>query len=186
LEFYRQLVLDSIGPAQKNSLFRRVIEKNGLVIDVGPGGGFPLLPLAKIFPKVRFLGVEGKKKKVEGIKALISHLKLMNVSCHHIRMEELLIDRPSVLTFKAVGPVENLLPKINCIREVHAFFYKGPKFFEKEDLSKIKKNWRELPIIPYQIPNAEGRILVGFKRNGVSNGKLPKDSGKFIKISELL
>ena len=185
-EFYNKLVLDSVAPLKEIPLFHKTIKEAKLVIDIGFGGGFPLLPLAVNLPQVRFLGIEGKKKKVDGVNALIAHLKLSNVSCYHLRLEDILIDCPAVLTFKAVGAVEEILPKIQYLKEVHAFFYKGLGFYEKEDLTKIKKNWQQILIAPYQVPDAGGRILVGFKGKDAHCGKSLEHFQNHTKLSKLL
>ena len=185
-EFYKKLVLDSVEPVRSIPLFRQIIEEVGLVIDTGFGGGFPLLPLAFSLPQVRFLGIEGRKKKVNGARSLIAHLQLANVSCFHLRLEDLLIDCPAVLTFKAVGLVKDILSKIHYSKRIHAFFYKGPLFQEREDLSKIKKNWQQILITPYHIPDAEGRILVGFEGRDTFCGTSSGHSRNYTRLSEIL
>jgi hypothetical protein len=57
-------ILDSIIPYQESKLFQDQVKKTGVVVDVGFGGGFPILPLAKLLPDVTFIGVESKRKKV--------------------------------------------------------------------------------------------------------------------------
>ena len=54
-EFYHKQILDSILPYQESKLFQDDVKKTGLVVDVGFGGGFPILPLAKLLPHVRFV-----------------------------------------------------------------------------------------------------------------------------------
>ena len=185
-EFYELLVLDSVEPLNSIPLYKKIIEEVGLVIDVGFGGGFPLLPLAYKLPHVRFLGIEGRKKKVAKVNSFANHLKLKNVSCFHLRLEEIHLDCPVVLTFKAVGAVEEVLPKIHYLKTVYTFFYKGPFLFKKEKLSKIKKNWQQILLTPYHIPNADGRILIGFKGCGNFGKTTLQKNQKYTKLSEIL
>lgn len=162
-QFYHKQVLDSIAPLHDVPLFRKSVEKTGRVMDVGFGGGFPLLPLAFCLPQVQFVGIEGSGKKVSAVNSLIAHLNLKNVRCHHIRLENVLMDRNLALTFKAVGSISSLLASICLVESIDAFFYKGPRFFEKENLERVKKNWRQMFINPYHVPDTDGRILIGFK-----------------------
>jgi hypothetical protein len=64
-EFYQKQILDSILPYQESELFKKSVKETGVVVDVGFGGGFPILPLAKLLPEVKFVGVESRRKKAE-------------------------------------------------------------------------------------------------------------------------
>lgn len=59
------------------------------VLDVGTGGGFPGIPLAIIFPDVKFHLVDSIGKKIKVVEAIVNELKLENVSFSHIRVEEI-------------------------------------------------------------------------------------------------
>lgn len=180
-EFFYKQILDSIEPLKESVSFFQAIDKAGLVIDVGFGGGLPLLPLAYTLPHIQFLGIEARRKKVYGVQSLIRSLTLKNVICHHIRLEDLWIDKAAVLTFKAVGKVVDLLPKIRGTKDVCAFFYKGPHLFKLENISSLSstemgKNWKQIENKSYEIPHAEGRILIGFRGQNVPRGTLKKVS----------
>jgi len=58
------------------------------IVDVGTGGGFPAIPLAIMFPNVRFCLVDSVGKKIK-VAAEISHsIGLENCTFSNIRMEE--------------------------------------------------------------------------------------------------
>lgn len=59
------------------------------VLDVGTGGGFPGIPLAIIFPEVRFHLVDSIGKKIKVVKAVAEALQLENVTADQVRAEEL-------------------------------------------------------------------------------------------------
>ena len=59
------------------------------VLDLGTGGGFPLLPLAILFPNVSFTGLDATKKKIEAVRRIANHLNLTNVDLLIGRAEEL-------------------------------------------------------------------------------------------------
>ena len=184
-QFYHKQVLDSIAPLNDVPLFKKSMEETGMVMDVGFGGGFPLLPLAFCLPHIRFVGIEGAGKKVLAVNSLIAYLNLKNVHCHHIRLENVLIDKKLTLIFKAVGSVSSLLSSICSVESIDVFFYKGPRFFEKEDLAGIKKNWHQMSINPYHVPDTDGRILIGFKGKPSMSKVFEEKSSRFLKAGGL-
>ena len=82
-QFYVHHVLHSLAIA-------KVIQfkSETRVLDVGTGGGFPLIPLAIFFPKVKFFGVDSIGKKIKVVKAIAEVLELKNVRATHQRAEE--------------------------------------------------------------------------------------------------
>ena len=58
------------------------------VLDVGTGGGFPGIPLAILFPEVRFYLVDSIGKKVKVVQEVANALGLKNVRAEHGRVEK--------------------------------------------------------------------------------------------------
>lgn len=58
------------------------------VIDVGTGGGFPLIPLAILFPDSRFHGIDGTGKKIMAVNGVIEGLGLTNCTAEQVRSED--------------------------------------------------------------------------------------------------
>lgn len=58
------------------------------LMDLGTGGGFPGIPLAILFPDVRFHLVDSIGKKLKVCEAVVKELDLKNVSFRHCRAEE--------------------------------------------------------------------------------------------------
>jgi 16S rRNA (guanine527-N7)-methyltransferase len=133
-DFWNKQILDSILPVVNSNTFLNSIIKTKKVIDIGFGGGFPLLVLAFYFPNIRFIGVESLSKKVNAVREIAKSLKLHNVELIHSNLKNLEIKSQSTITFKAVGKIVNYLPMINSRKDCDVFFYKGLSFEELEGL----------------------------------------------------
>jgi 16S rRNA (guanine527-N7)-methyltransferase len=183
-EFYNKQILDSINPYLQSDLFKEKVQETKLVVDVGFGGGFPLLPLAKLLPDINFVGVESRRKKVDAVKLIAEELKIPNVTVVHSRLEDFHFDRACVITFKAVGTVADYLPIISANNDkMSVFFYKGPSFLEleSESLKKIS-GWKLIKDEAIKVPGTEQRHLVSFLSQNV-----PRGTGKsLVKLSDFL
>ncbi len=63
------------------------------LIDIGTGGGFPLLPLAICHPSQRFFGVDSINKKLVAIENICERMQIENVEVLHARVEQLAFDK---------------------------------------------------------------------------------------------
>lgn len=185
-EFYEKQVLDSILPYEQCKEFKELIDRTKLMVDIGFGGGFPLLPMAFHVPSAKFIGFESRSKKVDAVNLIANELGLSNARAYHQRAEEVLLDRPCVVTFKAVGTVLDYLPSLQLgHNDVHVFFYKGPSYMEKEHPEfekKLSSQWDLFVNIELKVPGTDERRLVGFRPKNV-----PRGTGKIlVKLSNLL
>lgn len=82
--FYERHVLHSLAIA------KLIQFKPGTqVADVGTGGGFPGIPLAVMFPEVKFDLIDATAKKIKVVEDVAQKIGLQNVNCIHARSEDL-------------------------------------------------------------------------------------------------
>ncbi len=106
-----------IGNILDSLPFLEILPKLGSlkrIMDLGTGGGFPLLPLAIALPDKAFVGLDSTKKKVDAVGRIIESSGIGNVTLFSSRAEELGHDRAhreryDVVTARAVGEIRVLL-----------------------------------------------------------------------------
>ena len=80
---YERHILHSLGIAKVVQF-----KKGTRVVDVGTGGGFPLVPLAIFFPQCTFHGIDGIGKKITAVKGVVEGLGITNCSAERVRSED--------------------------------------------------------------------------------------------------
>lgn len=170
-EFEVKQLEDSIVPLTHSEIFKQKIFEHGLVIDLGFGGGFPILPLAQELPDVQFIGIDSKAKKVKAVDEIAQDLALYNTRFCHSRIEDIQFDVPAVITIKAVGKINFMLEKIYATCPVDIFFYKA-KNYKEEILDGVLDPWQKIEQKEYSLSNHEMRSLIGFSNvpRGTSTG----------------
>lgn len=81
---YEKHVLHSLGIAKVCSFV-----DDSDILDVGTGGGFPGIPLAILFPEVKFHLVDSIGKKIKVVSEVAAALGLTNVKAEHQRAEKI-------------------------------------------------------------------------------------------------
>lgn len=82
-ELYLRHVLHSLGIAKVQAF-----NDGAEILDVGTGGGFPGVPLAILYPNVKFTLVDSIGKKIKVVDEVVEGLKLENVQTVNSRVEE--------------------------------------------------------------------------------------------------
>jgi len=106
-EIYTRHILHSLGIAQVISF-----KAETTVLDVGTGGGFPGIPLAVMFPNVKFHLVDSIGKKIKVVQAVADALGLQNVEATHTRVQDLKYSYDFVVS-RAVTNMPNFAKMIN-------------------------------------------------------------------------
>ena len=175
-EFHRKQFLDSTAPLRGSAFFKRAISEAATVVDVGFGGGFPLLPLAHEIPEKTFLGIDARRKKVEAVGDIAQALGMANVGVFHARLEEVYFEKGTVLLFKAVGKIKDCLKLIRAGGEVTCFFYKGPGFCAQEEIGGDGTVVCEDVL---DVPDTHKRVIVG-----LTVGSRVKRDKRLVKMSD--
>ncbi len=92
----------------------KYIKKNEIVIDIGSGGGLPVIPLAIATPDVMFVSVESTGKKINFQKHIKRLLGLDNLRIVHSRIEDAttaagLAHVANVVVARALAPLVELI-----------------------------------------------------------------------------
>lgn len=119
-EFYQAQFNDTIDLTNSCKNF---IE-NDLIVDMGCGGGFPLIPLMKIFPEKKFIGVDSKKKKIKALHIILNKFELQ-ARLFDNRFEEIEFNHSATLFFKAVDKIDKIIPLLNVSQPCDLVFLKS-------------------------------------------------------------
>lgn len=106
-ELYTRHVLHSLGIAKVQPF------KDGAeIMDVGTGGGFPLIPLAILFPNVQFYGIDVIAKKIKVVNEIASAIELKNLKAEQKRAE-LVTEQFDFIISRAVTNMSDFVKWVN-------------------------------------------------------------------------
>lgn len=182
-------ITDEIDVYKKHfidSVLGKDLVKEGTLIDIGSGGGFPAIPLKIMNENLAVTLVEATGKKCEFLRAVVSELGLINVSIINDRAE-LLIKKDNFrenfdyCTARAVARLNTLLEYCMPFVKVGGEFiaFKGDATDEViEAKNAVKILGGELNFVKnYTLDDAK-RALVSVKKIKPTDKKYPRGNGK--------
>lgn len=139
-ELYIRHVLHSLSIAKFTKF-----EPGTKIIDIGTGGGFPGIPLAIMFPNVKFHLVDSIGKKITVVKEVAAALNLDNVTAEHARAEkqkvkyDFVISRAVTAFPKFVSFTSGLISQKSFNSKINGIIYLKGGDFKTEIKSFDKK-----------------------------------------------
>lgn len=157
-------------------------------LDVGTGGGFPLLPLAMGMPETSWTGLDSTGKKIEAIRRIAADTGLRNVSLVTGRAEDIAHDKAhrekyDVVTARAVADLSVLLELTSPFAKVGGFIVLWKSLKAEEEIALSKKAQHELhaPLAfchTYVLPGDFGeRQLLVFRKGSATPKTYPRPVG---------
>jgi 16S rRNA (guanine527-N7)-methyltransferase len=140
---YEKHILHSLGIAK---VIR--FSDHSAVLDAGTGGGFPGIPLAILFPEVRFLLIDSIGKKIRVAEDIAGRIGLENVECKQERIEEEKREFDFVVS-RAVMPLPDLLKtaRKNIVRDQQNAIPNGFLCLKGGDLQEELKPFKNKVVI---------------------------------------
>ena len=159
------------------------------ILDLGTGGGFPLLPLAICQPESKLTGLDSTNKKISAVERITKELSLTNVDLISGRAEELGRDpehreQYDLILSRAVAGTNTLLELCAPFAKVKGkiVFWKSMKIDkELEDslMARAELTCHLIDQYEYELPEPFGkRQLLIFEKTSPTSDKYPRKIGE--------
>ncbi|MBO6256441.1 16S rRNA (guanine(527)-N(7))-methyltransferase RsmG [bacterium] len=132
------------------------------MLDIGTGGGFPAVPIALSYPKIKVYALDSIRKKINAIENIKAELNIQNLFTICDRAENIK-DKFDIITSRAVAPLKTIICYAMPLLKDDGYFiaYKSLKAQEEIEESKsvLKKyNAKITDIIQYDLPLPENHV----------------------------
>lgn len=175
-------VLDSLA------LLDLAIPPPATIVDVGTGGGFPLLPLAMLLPGTTFIGIDATQKKIDAVGRIVKEMGVSNVELICGRTEELGHDKRLRESFDVV--LARAVAETNVLLEFTSPFAKNggrvilwkslhaDEEIKQSLLARAELSCHLVDQHRYTLPGDWGeRQLLVFEKSGKLPPKYPRKTG---------
>ncbi|TSC57406.1 MAG: 16S rRNA (guanine527-N7)-methyltransferase [Candidatus Peregrinibacteria bacterium Greene0416_19] len=177
----------SILPTSPPGL-RRASNSQFTILDVGTGGGFPLLPLAITLPDAKLTGLDATQKKIDAVRRIADALELTNVELIAARAEILGHDplhreTYDIVTARAVAPISVLLEYASPFAKVGGRVVLWKSMHIEEELkdsllARAEVSCHLVDQHEYVLPGDWGkRQLLVFEKSATLSKKYPRAVG---------
>ena len=144
--------------------------QNLSLLDIGTGGGFPSVPLAIYYEKLKVTGLDSIAKKIHAIEEFKEKLQLDNLELINDRAENLKT-KYNIVVSRAVSKLGNVTKYAMPLLKNGGYFvcYKSKTAFDEIREAKeliLKSGAKFLEVIEYKLPLEENfeRFLVVIKK----------------------
>lgn len=178
-EIVRKHLIDSLIPLG-------LLQGTGIpfasVLDIGTGGGFPLMPMACVAPDVSFMGMDSTAKKISHIRETAEFAGMTNVSAIAGRAEELahgeLRQSFDLVCARAVASLPVLIELCGGFVTPGGHFCALKSHVEEEleaaDRAGKVLGLTNIALIDYEIPGGDTRCLVIYRKTAPTPAKYPR------------
>lgn len=159
---------------------------SGTLLDIGPGGGFPGIPLKIYYAGLKITMLEASRKKILFLRLLQREMGLENVEVLPFRAEEYGSkkgrEQYSWVAARAVASLPVLLELALPLVQVGGVFwaYKGPQYkkeLEEAGLILQKCGGVLQKVVPYELPAVEKRAILCFEKRAPAEAQFPRRPG---------
>jgi len=179
-------ILDSLA-LQELECATVLEQPNSKLIDVGTGGGFPLLPLAIVYPQARCTGLDSIRKKIDAVTRIAKEADI-TVATVANRAEVLGHDKKfreqfDIVTSRAVAPLGILLEYVAAFAKVggHIVLWKSMHIdgeLAESGTAQRKLNCELVHTHQYELGGDWGtRQLLVFKKTAALDKQYPREVG---------
>lgn len=177
-------VLDSLAAIPLFSTFHVPLS----ILDIGTGGGFPLLPLAITFPNFNFTGLDATRKKIDAVARIAEGIGLKNVILACGRAEALggtdkYREQFDIVTSRAVADIGVLLEYCSPFARPGGKIILWKSMNAEDELKSSERAQKELCCVfddnyAYELLGGFGkRQLLIFRKTGKLSDKYPRRTG---------
>lgn len=164
------------------------IDKNGTIIDVGTGAGFPGIPIKIACPSVKVVLLDSLNKRINFLNEVIDKLKLENIEAVHGRAEDYGRDEThrekyDVAIARAVAPLNVLLEYLMPFVKINGICLCMKAVNTNEEIENSKRGvtllgGNKISTEDFYIPNTDiGRRIITVEKYKNTDKKYPRKAG---------
>lgn len=157
-------VADSLTLVPKVKEFASAAKR---VLDVGSGGGLPVVPLAVMRPDLSVSAVDTVKKKAVFLRQAGVMCRLRNFTVYNDRVEKLSLPPFDVITSRAFASLKDMTSWTEHLLAENGVWLAMKGKLTKDEMAGLDHQKYEVSPVPLSVPGAEvERHLVVIRRRG--------------------